>query len=322
VYYGTGNPSPWNAQLRPGDNKWAASLMARRPDTGELIWASQIEPHYEFDYDGVNESVLVDLNIGGRLRKVLLRPERNGRMYVIDRATGEVLSAEPFAFTNTSKYVDLKTGRRVPNPEKIPALGKTVKDICPAAPGGKDWQPSAWSPRTGLLYLPHNNLCMEFEGMKANYIAATPYIGANAKFYSGPGGHRGEFTAWDPVRARAAWKLKESFPVWSGALVTAGDIVFYGTMDRWFKAVDARTGSLLWQFRTGSGIVGQPITYRGPDNKQYVAILSGVGGWAGAVVAGGLDTRDGTGAIGFVNAMKDLPAHTGSGGVLYVFSLP
>jgi glucose dehydrogenase len=140
--------------------------------------------------------------------------------------------------------------------------------------------------------------------------------------YPGPGGHRGEMSAWDPVAGTAVWTIKESFPVWSGALATAGDLVFYGTMDGWFKAVDARTGELLWQFKTGSGIVGQPISYRGPDGKQYVAVFSGVGGWAGAIVSGHLDPRDGTAAKGFVAAMTDLPQATGTGGTLYVFALP
>ena len=118
------------------------------------------------------------------------------------------------------------------------------------------------------------------------------------------------------------WSLPEKFPVWSGALATAGDVVFFGTLEGWFKAVAAKTGELLWQFKTGSGIVGQPITYKGPDGKQYVAILSGVGGWAGAIVAGGLDPRDSSAALGFVSATRELPKYTTQGGMLYVFSLP
>jgi glucose dehydrogenase len=139
---------------------------------------------------------------------------------------------------------------------------------------------------------------------------------------AGPGGHRGEFTAWDPVAAQKAWSVKEHFPVWSGALATAGDVVFYGTMDGAFKALDAKSGKLLWQFRTESGIIGQPVTFRGAEGKQYVAVLSGVGGWAGVVVAADLDVRDGTAALGFANAMKDLPKHTVKGGKLHVFALP
>jgi lanthanide-dependent methanol dehydrogenase len=321
VYYGTSNPGPWNAEQRPGDNKWTSTLFARRPDTGEAIWAYQMNPHDDHDYDGINENILLDLNIQGRPRKVLAHPDRNGRLYVIDRATGEVVSAEAFAYQNTSESVDMKSGRLKVVASKATGY-KTVRDICPAAPGGKDWQPSAFSARTGLIYLPHNNLCMEFQGVQANYIAGTPYVGSNVRMYAGPGGNRGVFSAWDPVQAKEVWSVKENFPAWSGALVTAGDVVFYGTMDGWFKALDARSGAMLWQFKAGSGIIGQPISYKGPDGKQYIAILSGVGGWSGAIVAGGLNPKDGTAALGFVNAMTDLSAHTTKGGMLYVFALP
>ncbi len=321
IYYGTSNPGPWNPDQRPGDNKWTSSLFARRPETGEAIWAYQLNPHDVHDYDGVNENILLDLNIGGRLRKVLAHPDRNARMYIMDRSTGEVLSAETFAYQNTSEGVDLKTGKLKVNPDKVSGY-KTVRDACPAPPGGKDWQPSAFSPKTGLLYIPHNNLCYENQGVQANYIAGTPYVGMNVRMYAGPGGNRGDFSAWDPVKAKTVWDVKEMFPAWSGAVVTAGDVVFYGTMDGWFKALDDRNGNLLWQFKVGSGIIGQPVVYKGPDGKQYVAVLSGVGGWSGAVVAGGINTVDGTAALGFTNAMSDLGKYTTKGGMLYVFSLP
>jgi lanthanide-dependent methanol dehydrogenase len=322
VFYGTSNPGPWNPHQRPGDNKWTSTVFARRPATGEAVWAYQFNPHDEHDYDAVNEMVLVDLPWQGRPRKVLLHPDRNGRMYVLDRTTGEVLSAEAFVHVNTSTGVDLRTGRLRVVAAKSPQLNRVTRDVCPTAPGGKDWQPSSWSPRTGLLYLPHQNLCMDQEATTADYIRGTPYLGMNVRMMAGPGGHRGEVTAWNPERARPAWKIIENFPVWSGALATAGDVVFYGTMEGWFKAVDARTGEQLWRYKTGSGIVGQPITYRGPDGKQYVAVLSGVGGWAGAIVSGGLDPRDATAALGFVGAMADLPQATRPGGMLYVFALP
>jgi PQQ-dependent dehydrogenase (methanol/ethanol family) len=322
IYYGTGNPGPWNPEQRPGDNKWTSTIFARNPDTGLATWAYQFSPHDEHDYDAVNENILVDLPIKGQTRKVLIRPERNGYVYVMDRKSGEVLSATPFVHLSTSKGVDLKSGRLIYNELTKPQLGKVVRGICPASPGAKDWQPSAYSPRTRILYIPHQNLCMDIESIEANYIAGTPFLGAEARMYAGPGGYRGEFTAWDPVNARRLWSIKEKFPVWSGALATAGDVVFYGTMDRWFKAVHARTGELLWQFEVESGIIGQPVTYRGPDGKQYVAILAGVGGWAGAIVATGLDARDASAALGIANAMKDLPQHTKKGGRLYVFALP
>jgi PQQ-dependent dehydrogenase (methanol/ethanol family) len=321
VFYGTGNPGPWNADQRPGDNKWSCTLFARDADTGEAVWAYQIGPHDVYDYDAVNESILLDLNIGGRMRKVLVRPERNGYVYVIDRTTGEVLSARPFGYVNSSAGIDLKSGRMREVAEKKPQLGKVVRNICPASPGAKDWQPSAFSPRTGLIYITHQNLCMDYEGVEANYIAGTPYVGANVKMFPGPGGYRGEVTAWDPAAGKVVWKIHEKFPVWSGALATAGDLVFYGTMEGWAKALDARTGAEVWKFKLGSGVIAPPMTYRGPDGKQYVAFVAGVGGWAGAVVSGDLDPRDGTAALGFANAMADLKKATTRGGMLYVFSL-
>ncbi len=322
VYYGTGNPGPWNPEQRPGDNKWSSTMFARDPDTGEAVWAYQKSPHDLHDYDGVNEAVLVDVPWKGQMRHTMLHPDRNGYVYLIDRTNGEVLAAQPFVHVTTTKGVDLQTGQLLYEPSKEPKVGEVVRDICPASPGGKDWQPSAFSPRTGLLYIPHQNLCEDVESLETNYIEGTPFVGMNVKMHAGPGGNRGEFTAWDPVAMRPAWHLAEKFPVWSGALVTAGDVVFYGTMEGWFKAVDARTGAELWKFKTGSGIIGQPITYRGPDGKQYVAIMSGVGGWAGAIVAGGLDPHDSTAALGFVGVTTDLPQATTKGGTLYVFALP
>jgi lanthanide-dependent methanol dehydrogenase len=201
IYYGTSNPGPWNPDQRPGDNKWTSSLFARRPETGEAIWAYQFNPHDVHDYDGVNENILLDLNIKGQNRKVLAHPDRNARMYIIDRASGEVLSAETFAYQNTSFGVDLKTGKLKINPDKVSGF-KTIRDACPAPPGGKDWQPSAYSPKTGLIYIPHNNLCYENQGIQANYIAGTPYVGMNVRMYAGPGGNRGEFSAWTRRRQR------------------------------------------------------------------------------------------------------------------------
>jgi PQQ-dependent dehydrogenase (methanol/ethanol family) len=322
VYYGTSSPAPWNAAQRPGDNKFTSGIFARDVASGAARWFYQVSPHDAFAYGAVNESVLVDLDIGGVTRKALLHADRNGYVYVMDRTSGEVLSATPFVAVNTSAGVDVRTGSLHDVATKAPRAGIVVRDICPASAGGKNWQPSAYSPRTRLLYIPHQNLCQDEEVMQASYIAGTPYVGAIVKVKPGPGGDRGLVTAWDPVAARARWTIHEDLPVWSGALVTAGDVVFYGTLDGWFKAVDATSGRLLWQFKTGSGIVGQPIAYRGPDGKEYVAVLSGVGGLAGAVVANDLDTRDGSAALGFGNVVGDLPLRTAKGGMLYVFALP
>lgn len=322
IYYGTGNPGPWNHNQREGDNKWTSSIFARDPDTGMAKWAYQWGPHDKYDYDGVNENILLDLVVDGEVRKVLVRPERNGHMYVMDRATGEVLSAEEYEFVTVTNGIDLETGRPNEIPEKEPKEGEIMREICPAPPGAKDWQPSAFSPQTGLLYVPHQHLCMDMRVSETSYIAGTPFVGATVEMYAGPRGNRGRFMAWDIKRQEMVWGIEEKFPVWSGTVATAGDVAFYGTMDRWFKAVHARTGEVLWQHRVGSGIIGQPITYQGPDGRQYVAILAGVGGWSGAIVSGGLDPDVPFGALGFVGAMQDLPEYTAPGGTLYVFALP
>jgi lanthanide-dependent methanol dehydrogenase len=321
VFYGTANPGSWNPNVRPGDNLWTCGIFARDADTGDAKWFDQLNPHDLFDHDEINENILLDLPIEGTNRPVLIHPGRNGYMYVMDRNTGEIFSATPYGRITAAKGVDLKTGRIIMNEEKKPQTGKVIRDIQPASPGAKDWQPCAYSPRTKLLYVPHQNLSMDYEGTEANYIEGTPYLGVNVKMYAGPGGYRGEFLAWNILEKKPAWSIKENFPVWSGTLVTAGDVTFYGTLDGWFKAVNARTGEVLWKFKTGSGIIGQPVTYRGPDGKQYIAILSGIGGWVGAVVSGSLDVRDPTAALGFVNAVSDLPNATTKGGTLYVFSL-
>jgi len=321
LFSGTGNPGPWNPEQRPGDNKWTAGLFARDIRTGQARWYYQSSPHDLFDHDDINESVLLDMPFNGQMRPVLIRPGRTGLMYVMDRRTGEVLSADPYTTVNSNRGVDMRTGRLIPVAEKEPHTGRITRHICPAPPGGKDWNPSAFSPRTGLLYVPHLNLCMDEGVMNANYIAGTPYLGAEVRMYPGDGGNRGFFTAWDPIHRRAVWRVRESLPVWSGALATGGDVIFYGTMDGWFKALDARTGKLLWKFHCESGIIGQPISYRGPDGNQYIAVLAGVGGWAGAIVSGGLDPNDKGSALGFVNAMRDLPGRSKPGGRLYVFAL-
>ena len=323
VYYGTSNPGPWNQDQRPGDNKWTAGVFARDIATGQARWFYQSTPHDLYDHDDINEILLVDYPVGnGQRIPAIIRPSRNGFFYVQDRRTGRVLSAKPYSFINVYKGVDLKTGRLIPTGGMEPVPGRAVRNICPASPGAKDWNPSAFSPLTGLVYIPHINLCQDMAVSNANYIAGTPFVGADVKMYAGPGGNRGVLTAWDPVAQRAVFEIKEDLPLWSPALATAGGLVFYGTMDGWFKAIDARSGKLLWQLKTGSGIIGQPISYRGPDGRQYIAVPSGVGGWAGAIVSADLDPRDPTGALGFNNAVKDLPKRVSPGGMVYVFALP
>jgi PQQ-dependent dehydrogenase (methanol/ethanol family) len=321
IFYGTGNPGPWNPDQRPGDNKWTSGVFARDVDTGQARWFYQWSPHDLYDHDGINENILVDRDWKGSPRKLLLHPGRNGYMYVLDRTSGQVLSARPFVYINSSKGVDLQSGKLIPNPEKRTQTGKTIYDICPTASGAKDWQPAAYSPRTGFVYIPRANLCMDEQVVQANYIAGTPYIGAVVRQKPGRGGYRGALTAWDIAGEKIAWEVHENMPVWSGAVVTAGDVVFYGTLDGWFKALDARTGKLLWQRKLESGVVGQPVAYKGPDGHQYISILAGVGGWIGAILSNKLDTRDSTAANGMASAVPDLPLRSKTGGKLYVFRL-
>jgi PQQ-dependent dehydrogenase (methanol/ethanol family) len=321
-YYGTGNPGSWNPDQRPGDNKFSMTIFARNPDTGKAVWAYQKTPHDRWDYDGINENVLVDLNMNGQTRKALVNFDRNGFSYVLDRTNGELLLAQPFVHVNWAKGIDMKTGRPIEDPEKQTSATKNTKDICPSAMGGKNQQPVSYSPRTGYFYVPTNNLCMDYEGVQVKYQAGQPYVGAIVVSKPGPGGNRGEFVAWDPVAGKKVWGIKEELSAWGGALSTGGDVVFYGTMEGWLKAVNARTGDVLWKFKTPSGIIGNPMTYVGPDGKQYVAVLSGVGGWSGIGVAADMSLEDPTAGLGAIGAFKDLENFSNQGGVLTVFSLP
>jgi PQQ-dependent dehydrogenase (methanol/ethanol family) len=319
IYHGTANPGPWNPDLRPGDNKWTAALFARDPDDGRARWAYQVVPHDETDYDAANESILVDLPIDGEERKVLVHFNKNGFAFTIDRTNGEVLLAEEFGRVNWAFGYDLETGLPIKNPEKETGFGWT-RHVCPVYLGVKDIQPAAFSPRTGLFYVPKIDLCMDFQGLEANYISGTPYLGAAWKA-AAPDSSKGAFMAWDATTGTQVWEIEEEFPVWSGVLATGGDVVFYGTMDGLFKAVDARTGELLWEFDAGSGIIGSPMTYLGPDGEQYVAVLSGVGGNAAIPILVNAPANIPTAGAGLARAMERLDNETNLGGTLYVFAL-
>ena len=320
IFYGTGNPGSWNDDMRPGDNKWSVTIWARNPDTGMAKWAYQVVPHDGWDYDEIMENIPVDMDWQGRPRKLLLHPGRTGFMFVMDRETGEVLSAENFVPVTWASGYDLKTGLPSINEDKRPHTGKYAKGVCPSSTGGKDFIPSAFSPRTGLLYIPAHNTCMDYEGIDVNYIAGTPYLGASVRMYPGNGGYQGDLVAWDVAKAKKVWDIKESvLPVYAGVLATGGDLVFYGTMDGWFRAVDARSGKVLWQNKLASGIIGDPITYLGPDGKQYVAVYAGIGGWMGATAFANVSADDEYAALGVVGAMKPIKKMTSPGGVLYVF---
>jgi len=324
VYYGSGNPSTWNPVQRPGDNRWSMTVFARDADTGMAKWVYQMTPHDEWDYDGINEMILVDQEIGGTMRKTLVHFDRNGFGYTMDRVTGELLVAEKFdPAVNWATHIDMKTGRpQVVAQYSTEQNGEDVnsKGICPAALGTKDQQPAAYSPRTGLFYVPTNHVCMDYEPFKVSYTAGQPYVGATLSMYPAPGGNDlGNFIAWDATKGKIAWSNPEKFSVWSGALATAGDVVFYGTLEGYLKAVDAKTGKELYKFKTPSGIIGNVTTYMHGD-KQYIAVLSGLGGWAGIGMAAGL--TDPTAGLGAVGAYASLSDYTQLGGQLTVFQLP
>ena len=321
LYYGTGNPAPYNPEQRAGDNKWTASVLARRSEDGALVWAYQFTPHDSWDYDAASEMILADLTVGGRVRKVLVHFDKNGFAYTIDRATGEVLVAEPFVDVNWAKRVDLATGRPVIDSTKLTGASRgNVKDICPTLEGGKSpASPAAYSPRTGLFYLATVNMCMDYQATQVTRIAGTPFIGANTPYHPGRGGYMGAFIAWDAGVGKTVWRMTEPYPVWSGALVTAGDVVFFGTLDGWFKAADARTGKVLWRFKVGSGVVGNPITYTGPDGKQYVAVYAGIGGdWF--LLSGDVRSDDPADVRPPADFIPDIARHTSQGGIVWIFA--
>src|SRR5215470_482508 len=300
-YYGSGNPSTWNPVQRPGDNKWSMTVFARNPDTGIAKWVYQMTPHDQWDYDGVNEMILADINVKGQPTKALVHFDRNGFAYTLNRETGALLVA--------GKYAPGDKGEDV-----------NYKGICPAALGSKDQQPAAFSPKTGLFYVPTNHVCMDYEPFKVSYTAGQPYVGATLSMFPPAGENNlGNFIAWDAGAGKIVWSNPEPFSVWSGALATAGDVVFYGTLEGYLKAVDMQTGKELYRFKTPSGIIGNINTYS-HGGKQYIAVLSGVGGWAGIGMAAGL-TKD-TDGLGAVGAYKALANYTQLGGVLTVFGLP
>ncbi|HLQ27013.1 MAG TPA: methanol/ethanol family PQQ-dependent dehydrogenase [Acidiferrobacterales bacterium] len=324
LYYGSGNPSTWNPAQRPGDNKWSMSVWARDVDTGKVKWVYQMTPYDEWDFDGINEMILADIPVKGKMTKALVHFDRNGFGYTLDRVTGALLVAQKFdPAVNWATHVDMKSGRpQVVSKYSTAQNGPEVntKGVCPAALGSKDEQPAAFSPKTKLFYVPTNHVCMDYEPFKVDYIAGQPYVGATLSMYPAPGGKdMGNFIAWDASSGKIVWSKPEKFSVWSGALATAGDIVFYGTLEGYLKAVNITDGKELWKFKTPSGIIGNVFTYE-HKGKQYVGVYSGIGGWAGIGMAAGLEKdTDGLGAVG---GYRELNQYTDLGGSLTIFTLP
>jgi lanthanide-dependent methanol dehydrogenase len=325
LYYGTGNPSTWNPAQRPGDNKWSMTIFARDVDTGMAKWAFQMTPYDEWDFDGINEMILADINVKGNPTKALVHFDRNGFGYTLDRTSGALLVAEKFdPAVNWATGVDMRTGR----PQTVARFSTArngadvnTKGVCPAALGSKDQQPAAFNPKNGMFYVPTNHVCMDYEPFKVDYVAGQPYVGATLSMFPAPGGtNMGNFIVWDAGSGKIVQSKDEKFSVWSGALVTAGGIACFGTLEGYLKCVDASDiGKELFKFKTPSGIIGNVFTYE-HKGKQYVGVFSGIGGWAGIGMAAGLEKdQDGLGAVG---GYKELRDYTELGGSLTVFALP
>lgn len=312
IFYGTSNPSPWNNALRGPDssdygqftNLYTSSTVAFDADTGKIKWWLQGTPYDAWDFDGVNEAVLTDLKIDGASRPVMMKADRNGFFYVADRDSGKLISAKPFVPTNWATGIDLATARPIEVPAKRPRTGQPASDICPNLLGGKNWQPMAFHPGTQLVYIPANNVCMDMAATEVQYKKGTMYLGKEFPAKPGPGDYLGELVAWDPVNQRKAWGLKEATPFNGGALATGGGLVFAGNNGGLFRALDAKTGEVLWRMNLGSGIGAGPMTFTA-GGKQYVAVVVGR-----------------TASIpAFLGDLGKTMLSTPEGGALFVFSL-
>ncbi|MFZ4553253.1 MAG: methanol/ethanol family PQQ-dependent dehydrogenase [Burkholderiales bacterium] len=326
MFYGNGNPSTWNPKQRPGDNKWSMSLWSRDVDSGKVNWVYQMTPHDEWDFDGINEVPLFEgKDKNGKERKMLAHFDRNGFGYTLDRKTGELLVAEKFdPAVNWATHVDMKTGRpQVVAKYSTHQNGEDVnsKGICPAALGTKDQQPAAYDPVSGLFLVPTNHVCMDYEPFRVEYTAGQPYVGATLAMFPAPNSHggMGNFIGWDPIKGKIVWSIPEKFSVWSGAMTTATGLAFYGTLDARLKAVDIKAGKVVWTSpKLPSGVIGNVHSWEF-QGKQYIGILTGIGGWAGIGMAAGLEKdSDGLGAVG---GYKELAKYGDLGGTLMVFAL-
>lgn len=279
VYWGTGNGGPWNAEVRKGDNLYINSVLAFRPKTGELVWHFQFSPNDPFDYDSTEVGMLVDMDIGGTKRKVLAQANRNGFFYVLDRTNGKLLAANPYVKVNWADRIDLATGRPVESEvtKRVRAGGDEV--IWPSAIGGKNWTPMSWNPTTKLAYANTLNFAYPYQYAKPEYKKGEWYIAMNFRGFTFPKDEpHGHLKAIDPMTGKAKWEMAwPGLPSMAGTLSTGGGLVFTGAATGEVIAVNANTGKKLWQFQTGSGIIGLPVTWE-RNGKQYVSIVSGGGG--------------------------------------------
>jgi PQQ-dependent dehydrogenase (methanol/ethanol family) len=326
LFYGTGNPSTWNPSQRPGDNKWSMTIFSRDLDTGVAKWAYQMTPHDQWDYDGVNEMILADIDVKGKPTKALVHFDRNGFAYTLDRNSGALLVAEKYdPVVNWATNVDMRTGRpQVVAQYATGGNGPDVntKGVCPAALGTKDEQPASYDPNTKLFYVPTNHTCMNYEPFQIDYVAGQPFVGATLEMFPAPNSHggMGNFITFDAGTGKIVQSKAEKFSVWSGALNTAGGLSCYGTLEGYLTCVDAKDiQKELFKFKTPSGIIGNVFTYQ-YKGKQYIGVFSGIGGWAGIGMAAGLQ-KD-TEGLGAVGGYRDLAQYTELGGSLTVFTLP
>jgi PQQ-dependent dehydrogenase (methanol/ethanol family) len=321
VFHGTGHPAPWNPDQRSGDNRWTSGLFARSAEDGSARWFLPVTPHDLYALGSTTANLLLDRDWQGHQRPLVVHPDANGHVYVVDRGSGALLSAEPFLPVNATAGLDPGAGLLRRNPAKAVRSGGTTTGICPAHPGAVGGEP-AYSPQTGLLYIPARRLCMDMEARDTTFMAGTPFTGGSLRQVPAPGLSAGALVAWDLGAARVAWTLDEALPLEGGALATAGGLVFYGTQGGLLKAVDARSGAELWHFRLPSGIIGPPVGYRGADGKEHVAVLAGPGGVPGAAAGREIDMRDSTAAGGQAHALRTLPRPPDAGGLFYDFDLP
>jgi alcohol dehydrogenase (cytochrome c) len=311
IFYGVGNPAPWNSHLRQGDNLYAASRLAINPDTGEIKSHYQTTPWEGWDFDGVNE--VVSFNVGDE--KLAATADRNGFFYVFDRAGGnlKLKNATPFVEKiSWAKGIDLKTGRPIYNDDNRagdPASsvdgkkGATVFAV-PSFLGGKNWMPISYSQKTGLFYVPSNEWGMDLWNEPVTYKKGAAYLGSGFTIKPIFEDHIGALKAIDPKDGSIKWQLNNGAPLWAGTMATAGGLVFTGNPEGEFMAINDETGEVVWKFQTGTGIVGQPVTYE-LDGEQYVAIVAG---WGGAVPLWGGDVAE---RVKFLN----------QGGSVWVFKL-
>ena len=280
TYWGTGNAAPWHPSSRPGDSLYAASVIAVRPKTGEIVWHYQFTPADMYDYDGVNENVLADIRIDGEMRKVLLHADRNGFLYTLDRATGKVLRAHKFGKINWATHVDLTTGRPVETDIRKRLMAGEEVELWPAY-GVKNWAPMAFNPKTGLVYMNTINYPQMVKlDAPPEYKSGARYVGVSAKPFPLPKGEdmAGFHVAMDPITGKEKWRIPlNDFVTQAGMLATEGGLVFTGKMTGEFVALDEASGKTLWQFQTGSGINSPPITYT-YKGRQYITVLSGLAG--------------------------------------------